>query len=120
MGIGPEDSIRDLYLWVDIERQRATLFDGDEQVMETPVSTGRKSHPTPRGWFIVTDKYQQWVSTLYRAKMPYYLRLSCSDFGLHGGALPGYPASHGCIRLPDSAAKKLFSMVPPGTLVGIE
>jgi len=120
MGIGPNDAIRDLYLWVDIEKQKARLFDGDEIILETPVSTGRKSHPTPSGWFIVTDKYESWVSTLYRAKMPYYLRLSCADFGLHAGALPGYPASHGCVRLPATAARKLFSLVPPGTLVGIE
>lgn len=120
MRIGPDDEARRFYIAVDLARQRATVYRGMETVMEMPISSGRPSHPTPRGWFVVTDKYKDWVSTLYHAKMPYFLRLSCSEVGLHGGALPGYPASHGCIRLPQEAAKKLFGIVPAGTLVGIQ
>lgn len=84
------------------------------------VSTGRKKFPTPKGRFVVTDKYRDWKSTIYPARMPYFLRLSCKDFGLHAGVVPGYPASHGCIRLPAEDAKALFAEVPLGTLVEIE
>ena len=84
------------------------------------VSTGRKKFPTPVGRFVVTDKYRDWKSTIYPARMPYFLRLSCKDFGLHAGVVPGYPASHGCIRLPAEDAKALFAEVPLGTLVEIE
>ena len=120
MGIGPYDPARGLFLSVNLDSQRARLFREGEVVAEMPISSGRSSHPTPRGWFVVTDKYESWVSTIYRAKMPYFLRLSCSDFGLHAGALPGYPASSGCIRLPAAEAKRLFPLVARGTLVGIE
>lgn len=120
MGIGPYDPARSLFLSVNLDSQRARLFREGELVVEMPISSGRASHPTPRGWFVVTDKYENWVSTIYRARMPYFLRLSCSDFGLHAGALPGYPASHGCIRLPPADAKNLFPLVARGTLVGIE
>lgn len=68
----------------------------------------------------MTNKYKMWKSSLYHAKMPYFLRLSCGDFGLHAGNLPGYPASHGCIRLPADKAQELFTLIPEGTLVEIE
>jgi lipoprotein-anchoring transpeptidase ErfK/SrfK len=51
--------------------------------------------------------------------MPYFMRLSCRDFGMHEGVVQPYPASHGCIRLPGDAAKKLFAEIPVGTLVTI-
>ncbi len=65
-------------------------------------------------------KHRQWKSTLYHAPMPLYLRLSCRDFGLHAGELPGYPASHGCIRMKKKDAEEFFSRVPVGTLVVIK
>lgn len=104
---------------VDLAGQHAYFWRGNEIAFDMPISSGRGSHPTPRGRFVVTNKYTSWKSTLYHAKMPYFLRLSCGDFGLHAGYLPGYPASHGCIRLPPDAAKKLFASVPIGTLVEI-
>jgi lipoprotein-anchoring transpeptidase ErfK/SrfK len=68
----------------------------------------------------VTHKYRHWKSTLYEdAPMPYFMRLSCRDFGLHAGVLPGYPASHGCIRLPEAKAAAFFAKVDVGTLVEI-
>ena len=120
MRIDPSEEVRSLYLDVDLASQQATLFKGREVLLTMPISSGRKSHPTPQGWFIVTDKYENWVSTLYHARMPYFLRLSCSEVGLHQGVLPGYPASHGCVRLPPASARKLFSLVPLGTLVSID
>ena len=119
MRIGPEDPSRFLKIVVDLGTQRATVYRHGSLVMEMPISSGRKSHPTPTGRYLVTNKYRMWKSTLYHAKMPNFLRLSCGDFGLHAGHLPGYPASHGCIRLPSEMAKALFELVPEGTLVEI-
>lgn len=100
--------------------QTAWFWKDGEIVRTMRVSTGRKKFPTPKGRFVVTDKYRDWKSTLYPARMPYFLRLSCRDFGMHAGVVPGYPASHGCIRLPLADAKALFAEVPLGTLVEIE
>ncbi len=119
MRIGPEDPSRFLKIVVDLDAQLATLYRHNQRIMEMPISSGRKSHPTPTGRYLVTNKYRMWKSTLYHAKMPNFLRLSCGDFGLHAGYLPGYPASHGCIRLPSEMSKALFEMVREGTLVEI-
>jgi hypothetical protein len=119
MRIGPEDPSRFLKIIVDLDFQRATLYRHGRLVMEMPVSSGKKSHPTPVGRYLVTNKYKMWKSTLYHAKMPNFLRLSCGDFGLHAGVLPGYPASHGCIRLQPEMAKALFEAVPEGTMVEV-
>lgn len=68
----------------------------------------------------MTHKYRHWKSTLYEdAPMPYFMRLSCRDFGLHAGVLPSYPASHGCIRLPEAKAAAFFAKVDVATLVEI-
>lgn len=120
MGIGPEHESATWRIEIDLAQQKAWLWHEDKIVLFMPISSGRKSHPTPTGEFLVTDKYRTWKSTLYDAKMPFFLRLSCGDFGLHEGVLPGYPASHGCIRLPKKAAKELFQTVPVGTLVVIK
>jgi lipoprotein-anchoring transpeptidase ErfK/SrfK len=53
-------------------------------------------------------------------EMPYFMRLSCLDFGMHAGYVPNRPASHGCIRLPSEAARKFFSEIPIGTLVTVK
>jgi lipoprotein-anchoring transpeptidase ErfK/SrfK len=89
-------------------------------VLTTKVSSGRKEKPTPRGKYVVTQKYTEWRSTLYHnASMPFFMRLSCSPVGLHAGVIPDYPASHGCVRLPPNIAKQLYAMVPRGTVVEI-
>jgi hypothetical protein len=119
MGIGPEHESASWSIEIDLAQQKAWVWHQGRIVLFMPISSGRKSHPTPKGEYLVTDKYRTWKSTLYDAKMPYFLRLSCGDFGLHEGVLPGYPASHGCIRLPKKAAKELFQKVPIGTLVVI-
>ena len=120
MGVTPDHESNRFRITVDISRQQAYLWQDGKIALETQISSGRKSHPTPKGRFVVTDKYRTWTSTLYDSKMPFFMRLSCGDFGLHVGALPGYPASHGCIRLPEKSAKKLFASVPLGTVVDIE
>ena len=116
----PDSEAWKLRIVVDIASQKATLFCDGRVELETSISSGRESHPTPRGLYVVTDKYPVWKSSLYHsAPMPLFLRLSCGDFGLHAGYLPGYPASHGCIRLPEKAARTLFTRVPEGTVVEI-
>jgi len=105
---------------VSLDDQTAFVWKDGVIQQTIPISSGRKKFPTPKGRYVVTNKYKDWKSTIYRVKMPYYLRLSCQAFGLHAGALPGYPASHGCIRLPPKDAASLFAEVPVGTLVEIE
>ncbi|HRJ70699.1 MAG TPA: L,D-transpeptidase family protein [Terrimicrobiaceae bacterium] len=120
MGISPDHESHRFRIAINLMTQRAVLWKDGTIALDTPISSGRDSHPTPKGAFLVTDKYRNWKSTLYHARMPYFLRLSCGDFGLHQGALPGYPASHGCIRLPEKSARELFATVPVGTLVEIQ
>ncbi len=119
MGVAPDSEAARTRIVIDLAAQRASVWRDDKVDMVTRISSGRQSHPTPTGNYIVTDKYRTWKSTLYHAKMPYFLRLSCGDFGLHAGNLPGYPASHGCIRLPEDVARQLFATIPVGTLVEI-
>jgi lipoprotein-anchoring transpeptidase ErfK/SrfK len=96
------------------------LFDAEgNELFSTKVSTGRKGFATPTGEFVITDKNREWTSTIYHSSMPYFQRLSCSDFGLHQGVVPGYPASHGCIRVPAGNAAKLFAMTEEGDRVRI-
>jgi lipoprotein-anchoring transpeptidase ErfK/SrfK len=104
---------------ISLSAQQATLYKNGLAVLRTEISSGQAETPTPTGQFVVTDKKRHHVSSLYPAKMPFFMRLSCKDFGMHEGHLPGYPASHGCIRLPGDSARKLFRDVPIGTLVTI-
>jgi hypothetical protein len=120
MGIGPDHESQAFRITIDLLSQTASLWRNGKIILSTPISSGRRTHPTPRGRFLVTNKYRHWKSTLYPAKMPFFLRLSCGDFGLHMGPLPGYPASHGCIRLPAKSARRLYASVPIGTLVEIQ
>ncbi|MFZ4774286.1 MAG: L,D-transpeptidase family protein [Terrimicrobiaceae bacterium] len=120
LGVAPESDAARTKIHISLAEQTAWLWRNGKIERTMPVSTGRKKFPTPKGRFVVTDKYKDWKSTIYPARMPYFLRLSCKDFGMHAGALPGYPASHGCIRLPAADAKALFAEVPVGTLVEID
>lgn len=109
-----------LRIEISLSSQRLNLLKNGTSVYTTPVSTGRTGFSTPAGRFVVSDKHEMHVSTIYKtAKMPFFMRLNCRDFGMHEGQLPGYPASHGCIRLPGSAARQLYKDVPVGTLVTI-
>ena len=105
---------------VRLSEQRARVIDAaGNEIFTTPVSTGRRGYTTPTGEYAVTNKHRDWTSTLYHASMPYFLRLSCGDFGLHQGYVPDYPASHGCIRVPAGKAAKLFAMTQTGDRVRI-
>lgn len=120
LGKSPRPEDQRLRLTVDLSQQKVFLHRDGAVVDSSPVSTGRKGFATPKGRFVVTNKYRDWKSTLYEdASMPFFMRLSCGDFGLHAGALPGYPASHGCIRMPLAKAQAFFAKVEVGTLVEI-
>ena len=108
-----------LRLDVGVPTLRATLYRDGAAVFNTGISSGRPGFATAKGKFVVTDKKTHHFSTIYKVEMPYFMRLSCRDFGMHEGVVPGYPASHGCIRLPGDAARRLFKEVPLGTLVTI-
>ncbi len=106
---------------ISLAEQRARIYDAEgKEIFTTKVSTGKKGHATPTGEFVITNKYRDWKSTLYNdASMPYFQRFSCGDFGLHQGNVPGYPASHGCIRVPAGNAAKLFTITQAGDRVRI-
>ncbi len=134
---------------VSLSKQRAFLMVGEEIYIDTPVSTGKRATPTPAGSFTVLEKdadhrssiYGDFVDfkgrvvrsgvslkvdsapsgTRYRgAPMMWFMRLTHYGVGMHIGILPGYPASHGCIRLPADIAKLIYDKVRIGTRVVVE
>ncbi|MGI8602098.1 MAG: L,D-transpeptidase [Verrucomicrobiales bacterium] len=132
-------------LEIDLGEQAAYFFRGDHMVGRARISSGDESHPTPAGRFSVTYKDADHTSSLYGdfvdretgevveknidvrqgiprgcafdpAKMHWYLQFYPAT-GMHSGYLPGYPASHGCIRLPDKIARRFFENASVGTPV---
>jgi hypothetical protein len=94
---------------VSIKGQQVTFYDADGWIRRAPVSTGTKSRETPAGVFAVIEKDKDHHSSLYDdAWMPNMLRITWNGIALHGGPLPGYPASHGCVRMPYGFAEGLF------------
>jgi hypothetical protein len=107
-----------LQIVVSVGSQKVTLYSNGVRVAEGPVSTGTASHPTPLGVFSVIEKDRHHRSNIYSgAPMPYMQRVTWSGIALHEGALPGYPASHGCIRLPRDFAAKLWPTTKLGARV---
>lgn len=119
LGQNPHTRGRKIILSLKEQRARFYSESGDE-IFSTRVSSGRSGYRTLEGEFVITDKHRDHSSTIYGSSMPYFQRLSCSDFGFHYGVLPGYPASHGCIRIPMDAAKKLFALTEVGDVVIIK
>ncbi|HEY2568584.1 MAG TPA: ankyrin repeat domain-containing protein [Candidatus Udaeobacter sp.] len=118
LGGGPApDQLR---VEISLALQRVALVKNGVPVYRTQCSTGRQGYATRRGDFVITNKERNHRSTIYHVEMPYFMRLSCLDFGMHAGIVPNYPASHGCIRLPEEAARKFFSEIPVGTLVTVQ
>jgi lipoprotein-anchoring transpeptidase ErfK/SrfK len=132
---------------IDLDQQRAYFYKGDQIVGVSAVSTGREGYDTPPGEFRIMEKEREHVSSLYGnyvdqngqvvmenvqankdpqprgtifrgAAMPYFLRIH-GGIGMHAGYLPGYPASHGCIRLPEKMALQFFQNAAVGTPVEI-
>ncbi len=104
---------------ISLGSQRAIFMKNNVPVLSTDISTGRSGFGTPEGRFVVTDKHQDHRSTIYKVPMPFFMRLSCREFGLHEGNTGSTFASHGCIRVPAEAARRLYREVPIGTLVTI-
>jgi hypothetical protein len=103
---------------VSIKNQRVTIYDKDGWILRAPVSSGIHGRETPAGVFSVIDKDKDHHSNLYDdAWMPNMLRITWSGIALHGGPLPGYAASHGCVRMPYDFAEKLFDPVAVGMRV---
>ena len=105
---------------VSIPQQLAYVYRGDALVAVSTVSTGREGHETPTGDFEILQKQRFHRSNLYsNAPMPFMQRLTWDGIALHSGHLPGYPASHGCIRLPDAFARQLFQLTAVGGRVSV-
>ena len=139
----PENS----HVVISISKQRAYLMVGDEVGLDTPVSTGKSGHGTPPGKFAVEEKDPHHRSTVYGAfcdskrrivragvsmqidsapagthfigaPMEWFCRFH-EGVGMHVGILPGYPASHGCVRLPEQIAPIIYNHVKIGTPVEV-
>ncbi|MBL8250566.1 MAG: L,D-transpeptidase, partial [Candidatus Competibacter sp.] len=105
---------------VSIPEQRAYVYRNGVRIGASTVSTGKPGHDTPTGVFSVLEKDQKHVSSTYEgAAMPYMERLTWDGIALHAGKLPGYPASHGCVRLPLEFSRKLYGVTHAGTHVVI-
>jgi len=122
---------------VSIPKQRAYLMIGDQVVADGPVSSGRRGHETPHGHFNVMEKDPNHHSSLYGdfvdgsgrivrggthfagASMKWFLRLTGEGVGMHIGILPGYPASHGCIRESVDGAKLFYDYAKVGTSIDV-
>lgn len=131
---------------VSISKQRAYLMMGDEVVIDSPISSGKRARPTPQGSFHVLEKDKDHRSNIYGdfkdaygrtvragvssridaapsgthfvgAPMTWFMRVTEEGVGMHVGILPGYPASHGCIRMPSAAAEMFYNHVKVGTPV---
>jgi len=132
---------------ISLQEQRGLLIVNDLIAMDFPIASGKRSHPTPAGDYTVISKKRDHASNLYGryvdgesgetlqrdvdvrrdplpegarfvgAPMPYWIRLTNTGIGLHVGDLPGYPASHGCVRLPRAVAPDIFNRVAVGTPV---
>ena len=103
---------------VSIKSQQVTFYDADGWILRAPVSTGTKGRETPAGVFAIVEKDKDHRSSMYDdAWMPNMQRITWNGLALHGGPLPGYAASHGCVRMPYGFAEKLFDKTRIGMRV---
>jgi lipoprotein-anchoring transpeptidase ErfK/SrfK len=107
-----------LVIAISIDKQQVKIYDANGLFAEAPVSTGMKGHPTPMGAFSIIQKHKFHHSNIYSgAPMPYMQRITWSGVAMHAGVLPGYPASHGCIRMPMAFAVKMWNWTKMGARV---
>jgi hypothetical protein len=107
-----------LQIIISIVDQQVSLFDNGALIARSSVSTGMEGHPTPLGVFSVISKLRWHRSNIYSAApMPYMQRITWSGIALHAGVVPGHPASHGCIRLKNDFAVRLWHLTKRGTRV---
>jgi lipoprotein-anchoring transpeptidase ErfK/SrfK len=103
---------------VSIKSQQVTFYDADGWILRAPVSTGTTEYETPAGVFAIVQKKKDHRSNMYDdAWMPHMQRITWNGIALHGGPLPGYAASHGCVRLPFGFAGRLFDKTRIGMRV---
>ena len=134
---------------VSLAKQRAYLMIGEEIAIDSPISSGKRGHTSPNGSFSVLEKDKDHRSNIYGdyvdskgrvvrggissqidsapsgthyvgASMKWFMRLTSQGVGMHVGILPGYPASHGCIRMPEQAAAQFYAHVKVGTPVRVD
>ena len=107
-----------LIIAISIDKQKVRVYDSNGLFAESPVSTGMKGHSTPMGVFSIIQKHKFHHSNIYSgAPMPYMQRITWSGVAMHAGVLPGYPASHGCIRMPMAFAMKMWNWTRMGARV---
>src|SRR6516165_12243762 len=104
---------------VSLSDQRVSIYDGDgRRILQSPVSSGQTSLETPTGIFSVVQKKEVHQSNVYEdGNMPFMERITWTGIALHGGVVPGYPASHGCVRMPEQFADRLFGLTDIGMRV---
>src|ERR1700726_1286710 len=114
----PRDAGEPIMAIVSIKSQKVTIYDADGWVLRAPVSSGTAGRETPAGVFSVVEKDKDHRSSLYDdAWMPHMQRITWNGLAMHGGPLPGYAASHGCVRMPYGFAQKLFDKTRIGMRV---
>ena len=107
-----------LIIAVSVSKQNVKIYDSNGFFAEAPVSTGMAGHSTPMGAFSVIQKQKMHHSNIYSgAPMPFMQRITWSGVAMHAGVLPGYPASHGCIRMPMAFAVKMYGWTRMGARV---
>jgi L,D-transpeptidase catalytic domain len=105
---------------IALAQQRVSVYGASGKIMEAPASTGATGRETPAGIYSVLEKEEEHHSNLYDdASMPFMERLTWTGIAMHAGALPGYPASHGCTRLSYGFAQELYQLTKPGMRVVI-
>jgi lipoprotein-anchoring transpeptidase ErfK/SrfK len=116
--VAPRQAGEPIMAIVSIKSQQVTFYDADGWIFRAPVSTGTTGRETPAGVFAIVEKDKDHHSTMYDdAWMPNMLRITWNGVALHGGPLPGYAASHGCIRMPYDFAEKLYDKTKIGMRV---
>jgi hypothetical protein len=115
----PEEG--DTRIVIDLLTQLAFVYRDDQLIGAAAISSGKDEKPTPLGFFSVLEKRRFYRSKKYdNAPMPFMQRIDTYGIALHGGDNPGFPASHGCIRLPYKFAERLFALTAIGSKVVIE
>jgi hypothetical protein len=103
---------------VSIPKQRLYVYRNGIRIGRSTISSGKSGHGTPTGVFTILEKNVEHHSSIYKgASMPYMQRLTWTGIAMHAGKLPGYPASHGCVRLPLDFAEKLYTVTNKGVTV---
>ncbi|KJC36358.1 hypothetical protein UB31_36835 [Bradyrhizobium sp. LTSP849] len=116
--VAPREAGEPIMAVVSIKSQQVTFYDAEGWILRAPVSTGTTGRETPAGVFAVVEKDKDHHSTMYDdAWMPNMQRITWNGIALHGGPLPGYAASHGCVRMPFNFAEGLFEKTNIGMRV---